>query len=68
LDLRIAGALVGAAVAGVALLGIVAIGENAGWWYMAITWEPAFPDANMYKHDPAWVHLPHHLAYRPPGR
>jgi hypothetical protein len=39
---RIVGALVGAAVAGVALLGIVAIGESAGWWHMAIPWEPYF--------------------------
>jgi hypothetical protein len=39
---RIAGALAGAAVAAVALLGIVAIGENAGWWHMVITWEPYF--------------------------
>ena len=39
---RIAGALVGAAVVGVALLRIVAIGESAGWWHMAITWEPYF--------------------------
>jgi hypothetical protein len=27
---------------GVALLGIVATGEKAGWWHMAITWEPYF--------------------------
>jgi hypothetical protein len=39
---RIAGALIGAAVAGVAGLGIIAIGESAGWWHMAITWEPYF--------------------------
>lgn len=39
---RIAGALVGGAVAALALLGIVAIGEKAGWWRMAITWEPYF--------------------------
>jgi hypothetical protein len=39
---RIVGASVGAALAGAALLGIVAIGENAGWWHMAITWEPRF--------------------------
>lgn len=39
---RIAGALVGAAVDGGALLGIVAIGQRAGWWHMAITWEPYF--------------------------
>jgi hypothetical protein len=39
---RIAGALAGAAVDGVALLGIVAIGESAGWWHMAITWKPYF--------------------------
>jgi hypothetical protein len=29
-------------VVGVALLGIVAIGEKAGWWHMAITWQPYF--------------------------
>jgi len=39
---RIAGALIGAAVAGVAGLGIVAIRESAGWWHMAMTWEPYF--------------------------
>lgn len=39
---RIAGALAGAAVAGVAHLGIVAIGESAGWWHLAIAWEPYF--------------------------
>jgi hypothetical protein len=39
---RIAGALVGAAVAGVAGLGIVATGERAGWWHMVIPWEPYF--------------------------
>src|ERR1039458_7373652 len=27
-----------------------------------------FPDANVYSHDPVWVHLPHHMAYRPPIR
>src|ERR1017187_4938057 len=27
-----------------------------------------FPDANVDRHDPVWVHLPHHLAYRPPVR
>ena len=37
---RIAGALVGAGVAGVALLGIVAIGERARWWHFVIPWEP----------------------------
>src|SRR5260221_5187653 len=36
---RIAGALVGAGVAGVAGLGIIAIGESAAWWHMAIPWE-----------------------------
>ena len=25
-----------------------------------------FPDTNMDRHDPVWVHLPHHVAYRPP--
>jgi hypothetical protein len=39
---RIAGALAGAAVGGVAGLGIIAFGERAGWWHMAITWEPYF--------------------------
>ena len=39
---RFAGALVGAGIAGVAGLGIVAIGESAGWWHMAIPWGPYF--------------------------
>lgn len=39
---RIAGALAGAAVTAAALLGIVAIGERAGWWHFVITWEPYF--------------------------
>src|SRR6516162_247535 len=39
---RIAGALAGAAVFGPGALGIVAAGEYAGWWHMAIIWEPYF--------------------------
>src|SRR5262245_40677352 len=39
---RIAGALVGGAAAGVMGSGIIALGEKAGWWHMAITWEPYF--------------------------
>ncbi|QDT73264.1 hypothetical protein [Lacipirellula limnantheis] len=39
---RIAGALAGAGVGGVAALGIIALGEKVGWWHMAITWEPYF--------------------------
>jgi hypothetical protein len=39
---RIAGALAGAAVGGVVALAIIALGEEAGWWHMAITWEPCF--------------------------
>jgi hypothetical protein len=39
---RIAGALVGGAVFGVVGLGIIALGEKVGWWYMAITWDPYF--------------------------
>jgi hypothetical protein len=39
---RIAGSLAGATAAGVAALGIIALGEEAGWWHMAITWEPYF--------------------------
>lgn len=39
---RIAGALVGAGVAGVAALGTIALGEQAGLWHMAISWEPYF--------------------------
>lgn len=39
---RIAGALAGAAVVGVAFPGIIAFGERSGWWHMAITWEPYF--------------------------
>lgn len=39
---RIAGALVGAAAGGVVALGILAVCERAGWWRMAIPWEPYF--------------------------
>jgi hypothetical protein len=39
---RIAGALAGGAAVGVAGLGIIALGEEVGWWHMAITWEPYF--------------------------
>jgi hypothetical protein len=39
---RIAGALGGAAVVGLALLSIIAIGERAGLWHMAITSKPYF--------------------------
>src|SRR5262249_61156206 len=37
---RIAGALAGGAVAGVLALGSIGVGEHAGWWHMAIVWEP----------------------------
>jgi hypothetical protein len=39
---RVAGALAGGVVVGVAALGIINLGERAGWWHMAITWEPYF--------------------------
>ena len=39
---RIAGALAGGAAAGVVALSIIALGEEVGWWHMAITWEPYF--------------------------
>jgi hypothetical protein len=39
---RIVGALAGAAVCGPAALGIVVFAERAGWWHIAITWEPYF--------------------------
>jgi hypothetical protein len=39
---RIAGALAGAAVGGVAALCMIALGEEVGWWHMAIIWEPYF--------------------------
>jgi hypothetical protein len=39
---RIAGALAGGATFGVVALGIIAIGEEVGWWHMAITREPYF--------------------------
>jgi hypothetical protein len=39
---RVAGALAGAAVAGVAMPGLMAIGEIAGWWHFAMTWEPYY--------------------------
>jgi hypothetical protein len=40
--LRIAGALAGGAAFGAVGLGIIAVGEQVGWWHMAITWEPYF--------------------------
>lgn len=39
---RIAGALAGGAAIGPVGLGIVALGERAGWWHMAMAWEPYF--------------------------
>jgi uncharacterized membrane protein YfcA len=39
---RILGAVVGGAVGGVALIAILALGEDVGWWHMAITWKPYF--------------------------
>ena len=39
---RIAGALAGAAGAGVVAMGMVALWKSAGWWHMAIPWEPYF--------------------------
>lgn len=39
---RFAGALAGAVVDGVALLGIVALGEQVKWWHFVIAWEPYF--------------------------
>src|SRR5881296_895579 len=39
---RIAGALAGGAIAAVAAVGIIALGEAVGWWHMAITWEPYY--------------------------
>src|SRR5689334_17908456 len=39
---RLAGALAGGAASGVVALGIIALGEEVGWWHMAITWEPYF--------------------------
>ena len=39
---RIVGALTGAAVGGIVALTIIALGEDLGWWHMAITWAPYF--------------------------
>ena len=39
---RIAGALAGGIAFGVVALGIIARGEEVGWWHMAIAWEPYF--------------------------
>jgi peptidoglycan/LPS O-acetylase OafA/YrhL len=39
---RIAGALAGGVAFGVVALGIIALGEEGGWWHMAITWHPYF--------------------------
>ena len=40
--MRIAGALAGGVAFGVVALGIIAFGEEVGWWHMAITWQPYF--------------------------
>jgi hypothetical protein len=39
---RIAGALAGGLAVGFAGLGIIALGEKAKWWHLAITWKPYF--------------------------
>lgn len=39
---RLAGALAGSAVMGGVGLGIMAIGERAGWWHFVLPWEPYF--------------------------
>jgi hypothetical protein len=39
---RLAGALAGTGVAGVAALGLIALGEQVGWWHIEIRWEPYF--------------------------
>src|SRR6266496_496984 len=39
---RVAGALAGGTAVGVVGLGIIALGEQMGWWDIAITWKPYF--------------------------
>lgn len=39
---RIRGALAGGFAVGVAGLGIIALGEKAGWWHQVIAWRPYF--------------------------
>jgi hypothetical protein len=39
---RIAGALAGGAIAGVAGLGMMASGEAMGWWHFVMYWEPYY--------------------------
>jgi hypothetical protein len=39
---RLAGALAGTGVAGVAALGLIALGEQVEWWHIEIRWEPYF--------------------------
>src|SRR5262249_36768703 len=39
---RAFGGVGGGAAAGVVVLGSAALGEEAGWWHFAITWEPYF--------------------------
>jgi hypothetical protein len=39
---RVVGALAGGAVDGMAMLFIVALGERAGWWHFAMSWQPYF--------------------------
>jgi hypothetical protein len=37
---RIGGAVAGGGAYGVVALGVIAVGEKAGMWHMALTWEP----------------------------
>jgi hypothetical protein len=39
---RLTGALAGSAAAGPAMLGIIAVGERAGWWHFVMSWEPYY--------------------------
>jgi hypothetical protein len=39
---RIAGAVAGGVASGFGALGIVTLGERAGWWHFTIRWEPYF--------------------------
>jgi hypothetical protein len=39
---RVAGSLAGGIVAGVAGLGVIALGQRVGWWDFVMLWEPSY--------------------------
>ena len=59
--LRVAGALAGGAAVGVMSMGIIALGEEVGWWRMTISWEPYFMTLMLIDFS-LCIHFPDHVA------